>query len=447
MYVLADDAIAALGNAKRGVFTASNGPAARRALAAQQTKIRTARKFVLDDDLVRYAAKLACRMSPTQMMALIQQYSRVPYSKVWIEWNEHVRVNAIQQYVVDSCNDINSMDVETRKSFQQTLSPGGFSWSDTEEMSRTILQNSVKSAQEALDRGDAYLLENIAERCGYLIEEGNPDNVLDCAEHFFTCYYFVADNENQARARDNQKLVGSPTGYSMRFEAPYSENDHRRLLQRLIGTDFEPPVPIEEQLEHNLKNEVKFIATMNSKWWIAAHSQDPNLMNYFEYMRLVQCEPVYWWCHTENGFSAQQMQGLAERFSKVLEGDPRFIITVLALLNYDWVLKDNKARSTTPRRRFGRRVAGNSYSIVSIDLPKRRGVEVFMRDLDKDAEGTRRLHEVRGHWCVSKTTGKRWWRKSHKRGDANLGVINHDYELNHGGDEWKSSKNAASAAA
>ena len=149
MYVLADDAIAALGNPKRGVFTDSNGPAARRALAAQQTKIRTARKFVLNDDLVRYAAKLACRMSPTQMMALIQQYSRVPYSKVWIEWNEHVRVNAIQQYVVDSCDDINSMDVETRKSFQQTLEPGGFSWSDTEEMSRTILQNSVKSAKEA----------------------------------------------------------------------------------------------------------------------------------------------------------------------------------------------------------------------------------------------------------------------------------------------------------
>ena len=102
MYVLADDAIAALGNPKRGVHAVSMNSVARNAMRSQQTKIRTARKFVLDDDLVRYAAKLACRMSPTQMLTLVEQYSRAPYSKVWIEWNEHVRVNAIQQYVVDS---------------------------------------------------------------------------------------------------------------------------------------------------------------------------------------------------------------------------------------------------------------------------------------------------------------------------------------------------------
>ena len=84
-YVLADDAIAALGNPKRGVHAVSTGPAARRAMRSQQAKIRTARKFVLDDDLVRYASKLACRMSPTQMLALVQQYSRTPYSSVWIE--------------------------------------------------------------------------------------------------------------------------------------------------------------------------------------------------------------------------------------------------------------------------------------------------------------------------------------------------------------------------
>lgn len=423
-YVLADDAIAALGNPKRGVHAVSTGPAARRAMRSQQAKIRTARKFVLDDDLVRYASKLACRMSPTQMLALVQQYSRTPYSSVWIEWNEHVRVNAIQQYVVDS--------YENNDPF----------FNVDGERPKIVLEKTMQHAKDALDKGDAYLQENIAERCGYLIEERTNPIILS-EESIFTCHFFIANKDNQTEARSDQELISSAMGFAVKFEEPYSKEDHIGLLK-----NFDKNIDTsDEALRKNMTGEIQSLYIMNSEWWSQIHQRDDNLTHYFMHMRPVQCEPVYWWCHTENGFSARQMDALTKHFSKVLEGDPRFIITILALLNYDWVLKDNKARSTTPRRRFGRRVAGNSYSIVSIDLPKRRGVEVFMRDLDKDAESTRRLHEVRGHWCVSKRTGKRWWRKSHKRGDASLGVINHDYELNHGGDEWKSSKNAESAAA
>lgn len=39
---------------------------------------------------------------------------------------------------------------------------------------------------------------------------------------------------------------------------------------------------------------------------------------------------------------------------------------------------------------------------------------------------TPRQHEVRGHYVKSKL-GKVFWRKAHKRGDASLGVIFHDY--------------------
>lgn len=399
-YVLADDAIAALGNPKRGVSTVSNGPAARRAMRSHQTKIRAARKFVLDDDLVRYAAKLACRMSPTQMLTLIQHYSRVPYTNVWIEWDEHVRVNTIQQYVVDSYT----------------------------KDGKVLHEEAVKSAKKCLDKGDAYLQENIAERCGYLIEARTNPVTHQCKEEaIFTCNFLIADKDNQAESRSDQQLISSAMGFAIGFEAPYSEEDHRRLLK-----DFDKKIDTsDEALEKNFTGEIEALVVMNSQWWTQLHQKDDKLGHYLQHMRPVQCEPVYWWCHTEKGFSSSQMEALTKHFSKVLEGDPRFIITVLALLNYDWVLQDNRERSTTPRRRFGRRVAGNSYSIVSIDLPKRRGVEMFLHDLDKNTESTRRLHEVRGHWCVSKTTQKRWWRKSHKRGDANLGVISHDYELNH----------------
>lgn len=43
------------------------------------------------------------------------------------------------------------------------------------------------------------------------------------------------------------------------------------------------------------------------------------------------------------------------------------------------------------------------------------------------SHATPRLHEVRGHWV--NRNGKRFWRKAHKRGDASLGVVFHDYKI------------------
>lgn len=40
---------------------------------------------------------------------------------------------------------------------------------------------------------------------------------------------------------------------------------------------------------------------------------------------------------------------------------------------------------------------------------------------------TPRQHDVRGHWV--NRNGKRFWRKPHKRGDASLGVVFHDYKI------------------
>lgn len=40
-----------------------------------------------------------------------------------------------------------------------------------------------------------------------------------------------------------------------------------------------------------------------------------------------------------------------------------------------------------------------------------------------------REHEVRGHWAVLKRTGKRYWVRSHKRGDPSKGTVFHDYQL------------------
>jgi len=422
-YILADDAIAALGHPKRGVDAQYFTPTSRRAFSNHQTKIRTARKFVLDDDFVRYAAVKACQMSPTQMLAMLKEYCRMPYPNIWLEWDEQLRCNAIQNYVVDSFE--NNADWFGSNDAHHPL------W-------HTLLRETVKAAKNALD-DENYLTKNVTERCGYLIEERTDNDALQSKEEaIFTCHFFIADTKDQSTALDSEKkLVSSPVGYAIKFDEPYSEEDHNRLLQDFQGNvEGNPYRYIDDAETTKSFGASKALVTLNSRWWSVLHHNDPWMGNYYAHMRPVQCEPIYWWCNTEKSFEPHILQLLTEKFSNSLEGDPRFVITVLSLLNYDWILKDNQVRSKTQRRRFGRRVSGNTYSIVSIDLPKRKGIEVFMRDFDKDSCATRRLHEVRGHWCVSKTTKKRWWRKSHKRGDANLGVISHDYELNHSTSGW-----------
>lgn len=45
--------------------------------------------------------------------------------------------------------------------------------------------------------------------------------------------------------------------------------------------------------------------------------------------------------------------------------------------------------------------------------------------------GKHRLHPVRGFWRTYRKTGKRVWINPHWRGDKDLGVITHDYEVKH----------------
>ena len=96
----------------------------------------------------------------------------------------------------------------------------------------------------------------------------------------------------------------------------------------------------------------------------------------------------------------------------------------------------------------GKRVVYHSHNLVKLHLSTGDPVKRFMSDL---AHGSiRRRHDVRGHWCQTKRTrscahdwiaedpnrfectichGKRWWRKTHCRGDAGKGVVTKTYEV------------------
>ena len=76
------------------------------------------------------------------------------------------------------------------------------------------------------------------------------------------------------------------------------------------------------------------------------------------------------------------------------------------------------------RRRQGK-VPMYEWKTLIIDSTIRKRVASARRAAIPRAP--QREHDVRGHWVTSKL-GKRFWRTAHKRGDASVGTIFHDYQ-------------------
>ena len=76
------------------------------------------------------------------------------------------------------------------------------------------------------------------------------------------------------------------------------------------------------------------------------------------------------------------------------------------------------------RRRQGK-MPMYEWKTLVIDATIRKRIAAAVRAA-KPRE-PQREHGVRGHWAVRKKSGKRYWVKAHKRGDASKGTIFHDY--------------------
>ena len=109
-----------------------------------------------------------------------------------------------------------------------------------------------------------------------------------------------------------------------------------------------------------------------------------------------------------------------------------FVLKLIEVLNYPWISKDyvdagNQQKSRTPRV-----TPSDAYYRCKINLPKPDGITVKEPNQREGVYG-KRLHQVRGHWRIYTDEfgnfKKRTWIKSHRRGDAKLGVVHKDYVL------------------
>ena len=211
-----------------------------------------------------------------------------------------------------------------------------------------------------------------------------------------------------------------------------------------ITGSIRPPKHENDMQEHR----EKYFRRMMASWYYERH-EDVKVQQFFLdqiMMRtaVVQTAPMHWLVDEgkfRQGWTEQEMAGLMENFlpanhSSVetegaygTQGDVRFLIALLGMLNYDQVIH---LTPETPKKvsytRFGRKLPENEIKVLTIQLPKPQRGSIYEEQISIFFF-LKRQHWVRGHWRKYKGRAERTWIAPHIRGNSELGTIVHDYKL------------------
>ena len=319
---------------------------------------------------------------------MLTEVARLPADLMWVEWNEKVRVKEINA-AVDN-----------------------------------FLENTE--------------MEHISDRVGYLCESTGDDTAIFTMAFRDNNYDNKVTIANQPLSIGAEKVYVSPVGFELNFSGPYSEEESRKRVADFLYDDDEKSVEGFINTGMSGYNSFEDFQLANrhasrqllSRWW-SVQMAGEGMLELIDSISVCQTNAVHWWYQTDNGnFDSEMLARASSMALTSAEGDARFMICLLGVLNFDWFINEPARKFPHTRIRYGRVRKGNEYRVVTLKLPKLSG-EVVNISEHGDEGPTKRLHEVRGHWCVRRKSGKRYWRKAHKRGDKSLGTITKDYKLDH----------------
>ena len=383
----ADDLIAGLNNPQKA-FHMPNGSkphsSAKKQYQSMYTDMRSATRFLLDDEFVDFAMEASMRVDANELLDQYKLFG-LPNDVVWIEWNETKRQETIQRVASEIGHKTN------------------------------------------ID------FDGIAENVGYLCE-ASPPTAYDGPAWMGTPFIAVEES-------NRKKICSSPLSiffaqYNEVEGTGFSERHHRAFLADFIGSnDFtSDDLQLATDAEHN--------ATMDTlgDWWCDDQLKNPSkdvgnsFLEILNHIRIIQGRSIDLFVDIKNTKWTTELAGKLENAGRyMVRGDARFLITVFSMLNYDWIIKETKEATASRQYRYGKFYRGNSHIQISLDLPKLHGIQILPKGFHSMNESNRRQHSVRGHWRFIRKTGKRTWVTPHTRGNAKLGIITKDYKLKHTG--------------
>jgi len=377
--LLANELISALSNPTRGIARYISGKYATAMSKNIQVDIVQAQKFLLSDNLLNHTVR-ASHVEPKYLLEGLRN-ARPPFNNMWVEWNEKERVT------------------KNRK-----------------EMIKLLKEKGETAEVEPLD------LEAIPDRVGYHIKR--LDEEFTSTEVLYTCFFQMED----------KRFYCSEMGFSINYNCDYSFENFQKSWESQNNKASDCS---EERFYTDASlNGAKMLGLgYTSLFMDGTTKEDIYLKEIFTNLIPVQTCATHWTRSAESFLSPVQQEDIERHRADLesLSGDPRFLIALLNMLNYDLISTETVIPPKEITHLYlSRSVPKNEYKIVEINLPKPRGKRVYNRMFTGQG-APKREHWRRGHWRrVHDKRGKlikRVWIGEQKVGDKKLGKIIHDYEL------------------
>jgi len=378
--ILANKFLAALAEPRRGIHGYQGGKYAESKRRNLQADVATSQKFVLSNNFVEHAY-LASLSKPKHLIEMLDR-GIPPFNNMWIEWDEQFRSKIIAR------------EFKRMGFFEEyyKLHP--------EKIGENPPEDALKTRAEV-------------GRVGYHIRKFD-------SKYFFEVH--CSDDETKGEA-----ILSAPIGFFVGGMEQFWNT-------KLDETNSEKE---REDLGNYL---LKQNSALLGQWYtdkrMSFKGDDESSISLLTSLVIGEASAMSWLVpqHVrERGISDKESFEMTEASLLASQGDARFLIALLGLLNYDLVVHDTV---TTPKqidhKSFGRVVPKSEYKVVTIDLPKPRGKRIYERMFTGQGS-PKREHWRRGHWRSLKDAfgrvRKRVWIDEMKVGNPKLGSIIHDYDL------------------
>ena len=408
--ILCSEILSGFTQPKRAIALYQGGNIADDMIRQKQKAFVDAQKFVINPKLVENAFNISLQ-KPSILLEMLEDM-KMPFDNLWIEWDEEAR----QQYM---------------KSY----------WDKSEFHFQ--------------------LKDEHPERVGYHISKFT--DILDDSYFLYESWFYVEKGNDS----DFSKHVGgkfySPTMCQIILEEePNFEDEFAKveLLDELPkGSRIQDP---EQFKVKALAIGAKFLGG----WYFMKHcpekfilkstmtshdDQYNHLLKMVRYnkshefnclkdicyrLSIAQSASMHWsvpsWKFKE-GYTTEEIQAHENNLVTSTEGDTRFLISLFSLLNQslhtqEVVQPDEKIIHT----KLGKRVPRNEYKVLDIDLSTNKVRKVYKTRFQGKGN-PKRQHTRRGHYRrlrdIDGTIKRKIWIKSCIAGNADLGIIEKDYNF------------------
>ena len=405
--LMASEIIGAMSQPKRTIKGYKGGSIAEGKMRQMQSQLVQSQKFVVSNKLIEHA----CEASMANPQALNQMIKTAipPFKNMFIEWNEASRVHYLNEMYYKYLPEYKGK-IDKPKDYLDRIGyhifhydhPCGQSWFMYEMwcmIDGKWLQSPLASIVHNDEEWDMQISfdhfkrkENFSKELPNSVRDKFMSDVDGFREKHEELTVYSADNVMMG-----QKIVGRP--YCLKYfkDFPYTDKEDDFQIQKMY-----------------------------------------ELSNICSRFTLCQSSSMHWLISKDKfkeGWAESEMAKMTKTHLDLIQGgDVRFIVSVLALLNYDLIVQEKQkpADNKLKHIRFGKRVPANEYSLINIELPKPKGKTVYEKIFSGHGS-PKRGHMRRGHWRryrdAKGNVTKRVWVDQCEAGNKDLGSKVNDYNL------------------